>query len=275
MKQIITRGLKIGIYQKRDIDYISLTDIARFKDKRRSDYIIQNWLRNRETIEYLGIWEKINNLNFKSIEFDGFKMRAGLNSFSLTPQKWILTTRAIGLVTKKGRSGGTYGHKDIAFEFASWISPEFKLYLIKEFQRLKDEENRRLAVGWDMKRMLTKVNYRIHTDAIQQNLIPDNLSKDKINMVYASEAEVLNMALFGKTAGQWRKENPKRGGNMRDYADVTQLVVLANLEGINAELIRKGLAQARRLQMLNQTAINQMKSLIGNRSLKTLEGKIG
>lgn len=269
-KKITVKGIKIVTFQKKKSDYISLTDIARYKDKNRSDYIVQNWLRTRATIEFLGLWEKINNSDFKSIEFDGFRQNAGLNSFSLTPKRWIESTSAVGLVSKKGRTGGTFAHKDIAFEFASWISAEFKLFLIKEFQRLKEEENHRLALGWDVKRALTKINYKIHTDAVKTHLIPKNISKKQINMVYANEADVLNISLFGKTAKSWRNENPNKEGNIRDYADVTQLVVLANLEGMNAELIRQGLSQSKRLVQLNQIAITQMQSLLGNNSVKKL-----
>src|SRR3989338_1624492 len=250
-KKISVKGIEILTFKKKESDYISLTDIARYKDKERSDYILQNWMRNRSTIEFLGLWEKIHNPNFKSIEFDGFKSEAGSNSFSLTPKRWISSVNAIGIIAKPGRyGGGTFAHKDIAFEFASWISAEFKLYLIVEFQRLKEEENKRLELGWDLKRALTKINYRIHTDAIKAYLIPPYISKQSTNILYATEADLLNMALFGKTAKDWRYENPKKDGNIRDYADVTQLVVLANLEGINAELIRRGLPQDERLMQL-------------------------
>lgn len=271
IKRISVKGLEIDTFKKSESDYISLTDIARYKDENRSDYIIQNWLRNRETIEFLGLWEKINNSNFKSIEFDGFKQNSGLNSFSLTPQRWVDGTKAIGIISKKGRGGGTYAHKDIAFEFASWISAEFKLFLIKEFQRLKEEENERLLLGWDIKRMLAKVNYKIHTDAVKAHLIPRNISKQLVNVTYANEADVLNMALFGMTAKNWRDENPKKDGNIRDYADVRQLIVLANLESFNAEFIKKGLLQQERLELLNNIAITQMRSLIDSPSVKKLE----
>jgi hypothetical protein len=268
--KITVKGIEVVTFTKNESDYISLTDIARYRDRDRSDYIIQNWLRTRDTIEFLGLWEKINNVNFNSIEFDGIKQKSGLNSFSLTPKRWIEVTGAIGLVSKTGRVGGTFAHRDIAFEVATWLSPEFKLYLIKEFQRLKEEENQRLALGWDVKRILTKINYRIHTDAIKEHLIPENISSNKVNMVYANEADVLNVALFGKTAKEWRDENSGKDGNVRDYADVTQLVVLANLEGMNAELIRRGLPQSDRLVQLNQIAIVQMKSLLGSESIKKL-----
>ncbi|MBI2074607.1 MAG: KilA-N domain-containing protein [Candidatus Levybacteria bacterium] len=268
MKKIITKGIKVYTFQQNEIDYISLTDIARYKDKERTDYIIQNWMRNRDTIEFLGIWERINNPNFKPIEFDGLIKEAGLNSFSLTPKRWVLSVNAIGIIAKSGRyGGGTFAHKDIAFEFASWISAEFKLYLIKEFQRLKSEENERLALGWDIKRQLTKINYLIHTDSIKENLIPKSVTESQAKVIYASEADILNVALFGKTAKEWRDGNPRKEGNIRDYSDVTQLVVLANLEGINAELIRRGLPQSERLTQLNQIAIAQMQSLVGNTSI--------
>ena len=244
----------------RQDDFISLTDIARYKKTDRTDDLIRNWLRNRNTIEYLGIWEQLNNANFKPVEFDGFKKEAGLNSFTLTPKQWIETTGAIGIVSKSGRYGGTYAHQDIAFEFATWISVEFKLYLIKEFQRLKNEEHKGLE--WNIKRQLTKINYRIHTDAIKENLIPVTLNKQQISNVYASEADILNMALFGKTAKQWRDENPKGKGNVRDCANVSQLVCLANLENINAVFIDEGLNQQERLTRLNQIAISQMRILL-------------
>ncbi|MBI2334318.1 KilA-N domain-containing protein [Candidatus Daviesbacteria bacterium] len=272
MKKIIAKGIKVYTFKQNAIDYISLTDIARYKDKERTDYIIQNWMRNRDTIEFLGIWEQINNPNFKPIEFDGLRKNAGLNSFSLTPKRWIFSVNAIGIIAKSGRyGGGTFAHKDIAFEFASWISAEFKLFLIKEFQRLKEEENERLALGWDVKRQLTKINYLIHTDSIKENLIPRSVTKNQAKVIYASEADILNVALFGKTAKDWRDKNSNSDGNIRDYADVTQLVVLANLEGINAELIRRGLPQSERLTQLNQIAIAQMQSLVGSSSIKKLK----
>lgn len=270
-QKIQVKGIEIVTFKKNEKDYISLTDIARYKDKDRSDYILQNWMRTRSAIEFLGLWEKLYNPNFNSIEFDGFRKQSGLNSFVLTPKKWIAQTNAIGIVSKAGRYGGTYAHLDIAYEFASWISAEFKLFLIKEFQRLKQEENLRLEQGWDIKRMLTKINYKILTDAVKTHLIPANISKNRINIVYANEADVLNVALFGKTAKEWRDENKDKDGNMRDYADVTQLVVLANLEGINAELIRQGLPQSERLLQLNQVAISQMRSLLGSSSVKKLK----
>ena len=238
------------------IEYICITDIARYKNQSHTDDLIRNWLRNRNTIEFLGIWEQLNNPDFKPVEFDGFKKQAGLNSFTLTPKQWIEQTGAIGLISKAGRYGGTYAQKDIAFEFASWISVEFKLYLIKEFQRLKEQEFQQL--GWDIRRNLAKVNYLIHTDAIKQNLIPDTLTPAQISHVYADEADLLNVALFGVTARQWREQNPDIKGNMRDHANVHQLVCLANLETMNAYLIQQGVTAAERLQQLNALAISQM-----------------
>jgi hypothetical protein len=263
---------EVTVLTKGKDDYISLTDIARYKDPERSDYILQNWLRLRSTIEFIGLWEKLHNPGFNSIEFDGFKNQAGANSFSLTPKRWIQATNAVGIISSTGRYGGTFAHKDIAFEFASWISPEFKLYLIKEFQRLKEDENEKLKLGWNFQRTLAKVNYHIHTDAIKENLIPVQLDKHQVNFVYASEADMLNMALFGKTAKQWREQNPNIEGNIRDYATIEQLVVLSNLESINAVLIHQGLIQSERLQQLNTIAITQMRSLTRNARVERLKG---
>jgi len=233
--------------------------------------LIYSWMRNRNTIEFLGIWEQLHNADFKGGEFDTFKNQAGLNSFHLTPKKWIEATQAIGIQSKSGRyGGGTFAHKDLAFEFGSWLSPEFKLYLIKEFQRLKDDENDRLNLNWNLQRTLAKVNYKIHTDAIKEKLIPQWLSKESINMVYADEADMLNMALFGMTAKQWREANPKAAGNMRDEATIEQLVVLSNMESINAVLLHQGLTQNERIRQLNTIAITQMKSLVGNKTIKQL-----
>ena len=269
MSKIKVLDKEIVVYSQNDADYISLTDMARYKDAERTDYIVQNWLRNRSTVEFLGIWEQLYNPNFKPIEFDGFRKQAGLNSFVLTPKQWIEKTGAIGIVSKAGRYGGTFAHKDIAFEFASWISVEFKLYLIKEFQRLKDEEHKQL--GWDIRRNLAKINYRIHTDAIKENLIPAKLNKEQINLIYATEADLLNMALFAKTAKQWRDENPELKGNIRDYADISQLVCLSNLENLNAHFIQEGIAQAGRVQKLNAIAIHQMRLLTSDKSAKKIE----
>lgn len=260
MDKLVVRGTEINVQWdlKRD-DFLSLTDIAKIKDSDNPRYIIQNWLRNRNTIEFLGVWETLYNPNFNRVEFDAFRSQAGLNSFVMTPQKWVDATGAIGIVSKAGRYGRTYAHKEIAFEFASWISVEFKLYLVKEFERLKTEETKQL--GWDIKRNLAKINYRIHTDAIKENLIPPELSARQISLVYANEADVLNMALFGMTAKEWRDANPDLKGNIRDYANVSQLVCLSNLENLNAVFINEGVPQAKRLAKLNTIAISQMKVL--------------
>lgn len=259
-KTINADGNKIEIISNNNNkDYISITDIARVKSD-EPNVVIQNWMRNKDTIEFLGLWEQLNNKNFKSIEFEGFRNKAGSNVFTLSPQKWIFGTNAIGIISKSGKYGGTYAHKDIAFEFASWVSAKFKLYLIKEFQRLKDEEYKQF--GWDIKRNLTKINYHIHTDAIKENLIPQEISKQQANVIYATEADVLNIALFGKTAKQWRQENPSLKGNIRDYADVSQLVCLANLESLNSVLINEKIPQCERLLKLNKIAIEQMQILI-------------
>jgi len=265
-KKIEVQGSEITIIATNEQDYISLTDMVR--DIENGLVLIEKWLRNKNTIEFLGIWEEIYNPNFNSPEFEGIKNQAGLNRFALSVKQWVNKTNSIGIVAKAGRYGGTYAHKDIAFEFASWISPKFKIFLIKEFQRLKDEEQKQL--GWDIKRNLTKINYRIHTDAIKENLIPINLSKKQISFIYANEADVLNVALFGKTAKQWRDENPKEKGNIRDYANVSQLVCLANLENLNAVFINDSLEQSQRLIKLNQIAISQMKILLEDRSVKML-----
>ena len=270
-KKIEVNGTEITIFQSESSDYISLTDIARYKDSSNTDDIIKNWLRNRNTIELLGFWEQMYNPDFKPVEFDGFRKQAGLNSFVLTPKRWIETTNAIGIVSKSGRYGGTFAHKDIAFEFASWISIEFKLYIIKEFQRLKESESDRLKLEWSFQRTLAKVNYHIHTDAIKQNLIPTALDKTKINFVYANEADLLNVALFGQTAKQWRTENPELEGNIRDAATIEQLVVLSNLESLNSVFIHQGQSQSERLIQLNTIAITQMKALVNNKQIKNLK----
>jgi hypothetical protein len=270
MTKINVFNQDITLYSVKEEDYISLTDIARYKDSERTDYIILNWLRNRNTIEFLGIWERLNNPDFNPIEFDGIRNQAGLNSFILTAKRWVEETGAIGLVSKAGRYGGTYAHKDIAFEFASWVSVEFKLYLIKEFQRLKEEE--RKTLGWDIKRNLARINYHIHTDAIKAHLIPERLSPSQTSIVYASEADVLNLALFGITAADWRAGNPDKDGSMRDYADTSQLVCLSNLENLNALFIAEGLPQADRLRRLNEIAIHQM-TILTSDNQKLLPGK--
>lgn len=270
MAKIEVLSQQVTVQRREDQDYISLTDIARYKDAERTDYLIMNWLRNRNTIEFLGIWEHLNNPVFNPIEFDGIKSQSGLNSFILTVKTWVERTGAVGIVSKPGRYGGTFAHADIAFEFASWVSVEFKLYLIKEFQRLKEDERRTL--DWDIRRNLAKINYRIHTDAIKGNLIPESLSKQQAAHTYANEADVLNVALFNMTARQWRDANPDGKGNIRDQANGAQLVCLSNLESLNAELIKQGVPQRERLNRLNKVAIDQMKLLIHDTGIKRLGG---
>ena len=268
-KTITVQGFSVALLNKNQADYISLTDIANAKEgEARAADVIKNWIRNRGTLEFIGAWERMYNPDFKVVEFDHFKMNAGLPSFVLSPGHWIEKTNAVGIIVKAGRYGGTYAHKDIAFEFCSAISPVFKLYLIKEFQRLKEEENNRLNLGWNLQRTLSKINYRIHTDAIQEHLIPAELPKAKINCVYASEADLLNMALFGMTAKEWRDINPELQGNIRDYATIEQLVVLSNLESINAMLVHQGLLASERLMQLNSMAIIQLKSLFAIGKIK-------
>lgn len=271
MAKLSVLNREITVQTLNEQDYICLTDIARYKGPDATDDLIRNWIRNRNTVEFLGIWEHLNNPDFNPVEFDGFRRQAGLNSFTLTPKQWIEKTKAIGIISKAGRYGGTYAHIDIAFEFAAWISVEFKLYLIKEFQRLKEQERHQL--GWDIRRNLAKINYRIHTDAIQEKLVPPELTAVQTNLVYASEADVLNVALFGMTAKQWRDSHPAEKGNIRDYADVSQLVCLSNLENLNALFIREGISQAERLGKLNQIAIQQMRLLTDDLRIKRLAGK--
>ena len=268
MKTLIVKKQEINISQIQDEEYISLTDIARYKNTENPKGVVQNWLRNRNTIEFLGIWESIHNPNFKGIEFEAFKKEAGLHSFTLAPQKWIEVTEAIGLVSKSGKGGGTYAHRDIAFEFASWVSVEFKIYLIQEFERLKENEQK--EYGWNAKRELSKINYKIHTDAIKNNLIPEELTNQQINLVYAEEADVLNMALFGMTAKEWREKNPNKKGNIRDYASINELICLANLENTNSIFINERMSQSERLYKLNQIAISQMKILTRDNKTKLL-----
>ena len=267
MSKINVEGSEISIIAMDDKDYISLTDMVRNIENGLA--LIEKWLRNKNTIEFLGIWEEMYNSDFNSLEFEGIKNEAGLNRFVLSVKQWVEKTNSIGIVAKAGRYGGTYAHKDIAFEFASWVSPYFKLYLIKEFERLKEEEQKKL--GWDIKRNLAKINYRIHTDAIKNNLIPEKLPKEKINIIYANEADILNMALFGMTAKEWRDENPNLKGNIRDYADISQLVCLSNLENLNAVFINEGMKQSDRLRKLNSIAIEQMKILSEAESIKKLK----
>jgi hypothetical protein len=258
MSKIVVDNTSITVLRFKESDFISLTDIA----KRKSDEpsaVIGNWIRNRNTIEYLGIWETLYNPDFKLLEFEGFRKEAGLNAFTLSPLKWVITTNAAGICVKSGRYGGTFAHKDIAFKFASWISVEFELYLYKEFQRLKEEEQKQL--GWSAKRELAKLNYRIHTDAIKQNLIPPELDRRKASIVYANEADVLNVAMFGMTAQEWREANPDKKGNIRDYANINELICLSNLESLNAVFINDGIPQGERLLKLNRVAISQMKVL--------------
>jgi hypothetical protein len=258
MAKIKVKDTDVVILSINDVDFISLTDIAKFKTADTSA-VIGNWMRNRNTIEFLGIWEILYNPNFKPLEFEGFKKEAGLNAFTLSPLKWINSTNAIGIIVKSGRYGGTFAHKDIAFKFASWISVEFELYIVKEFQRLKEQEQDQL--GWSAKRELAKLNYHIHTDAIKQNLLPPELTPIQTSIIYANEADVLNMALFGITAKQWRNENPHLKGNIRDYASINELICLSNLENLNAVFINESIPQNERLIKLNQIAIQQMKIL--------------
>lgn len=256
MAKITVDDSEITVVRINDEDYLSLTDMMKAHD---GEFFFHNWLRNRNTIEFLGIWEKVYNPNFNSVEFDRIKSMAGLNNFRISAKEWIESTNAIGLVSKAGRYGGTYAHKDLAMEFAMWISPEFKVYLIREFQRLKEEEQKQL--GWSAKRELSKINYRIHTDAIKNNLIPDDVTSVQANVIYADEADVLNVAMFGMTAKMWRDQNPTLKGNIRDYANINQLICLSNMENLNAVFIEKGMTQSERLIELNKIAIHQMKIL--------------
>ena len=269
-KTINVKGTKITIIKQgnADYDYISLTDMLKAKD---GDFFISDWLRNRNTVEFLGIWERIYNPDFNYGEFAIIKSKAGLNNYKISAKEWVEKTKAIGLKATTGRYGGTYAHKDIAFEFGMWISAEFKIYLIKEFQRLKEDEAENLKLGWNLQRTLAKINYKIHTDAIKEKLIPHELTKEQVNMEYANEADLLNVALFGITAKMWRDQNSKLKGNIRDYASIEQLVVLSNLESINALLIRDSLSQKDRILKLNNTAIIQMKSLLTNNGVKKLK----
>lgn len=272
INKINVQNIEISVVSSHGDDFICITDIAKSKESEsRAADIIKNWIRNRATLEFLGTWEQLNNPDFKVVEFDHFKMQAGLPSFVLGPGTWVEKTNAKGIYVKHGKYGGTYAHKDIAFEFCSAISPVFKLFLIKEFQRLKEDENSRLKLEWNLQRTLAKINYRIHTDAIKENLIPEQLTKQQINIIYASEADLLNMSLFGKTAKQWRDENPVKEGNIRDYATIEQLVVMSNLESVNSVLIHQGLQQSERLIQLNKIAITQMKSLVESSTMKKLK----
>lgn len=267
VSKINVEGSEISIIAKDNRDYISLTDMVR--NVENGVALIEKWLRNKNTIEFLGIWEEMYNANFNSTEFEGIKNEAGFNRFILSVKQWVNKTNSIGIIAKAGRYGGTYAHKDIAFEFASWVSPYFKLYLIKEFERLKEEEQKQL--GWDIKRNLAKINYKIHTDAIKNNLVPEKLSKERINYIYASEADILNVALFGMTAKEWRESNPELKGNMRDYADISQLVCLSNLENLNAVFINEGMDATERIEKLNAIAIEQMRILTESERIKKLK----
>ena len=270
---IEAKGIAIQVYTE-DFknDYISLTDIARYKNSEEPNVVVANWMRNYNTIEYLGIWEQLNNLEFNPLEFEGFLREAGSNAFTLSPQKWVNMTNAKGIYVKLGRGGGTFAHKDIAFKFASWISAEFELYIIKDYQRLKDDENSRLSLGWNLNREISKINYKIHTDAIKEYLLKD-LTNEQLSYQYASEADMLNVALFNKRAKQWREENPDLKGNMRDYASLNELLVLANMESYNAILIGKGMDQKERMIELRKLARTQLMSLekLGDSDIKKLE----
>ena len=265
------KGHEISViaYENQE-DYISLTDIAKQKNPDAPADIIKNWLRSRSTIEFLGLWESLNNSDFKLVEFDQFKNESGSNSFVLSPKKWIDSTGAIGITSRAGRNGGTYAHRDIAFEFASWISPEFKLYIIKDYQRLREDESYRLSKDWNLRRQISKTNYRIHTDSIKENLINNKLTKKQIGFTYADEADVLNVALFGLTAKEWRSRNPDKDGNMRDYASIEELIVMSNLESMNAQFISEKIPQSERLEKLNKMARFQLESLLNNASLKKI-----
>ena len=267
---IEVQGAAITILSKENGDYISLTDMVR--NFEGGGALIEQWLKNKDTVLFLGVWERMHNSDFNSLEFEGIRNEAGRNSFFLSAKAWVERTRAKGLSASAGRYGGTFAHKDIAFEFGSWLSPEFKLYLIKEFQRLKDDENRRLSLAWSLNRTLSKLNYRIHTDAVKAHLIPAVVTPAQAAIVYATEADVLSVALFGLTAKQWRESNPKLEGNIREYASVEQLLVLANIEGMNAEFIHMGLAQGERLKRLNQIAIRQLEVLTVAPVAKRLQG---
>jgi len=269
---INVQGTEITVITSKEDDYISLTDMANAKDgQARAADVIKNWIRTRTTLEFLGVWEQLYNPDFKVVEFDHFKMQAGLPSFVLSTSEWIEKTNAIGIYVKQGKSGGTYAHKDIAFEFGSAISAVFRLFLIKEFQRLKEDELQQKSLEWNLQRTLSKVNYRIHTDAIREHIIPNIVTKEQISYTYAEEADLLNVALFGMTAKQWRDANLDLKGNIRDYATLEQLVVLSNMESINALLIQQQLTQGERLVQLNNVAITQMRSLMGNKGLKGLK----
>lgn len=264
IESVNVQGTEVSVLTHRKDDYISLTDMAKYKNAETTGLVISHWLSTRYTVEFMGIWEKINNPTFNVTEFSNIRSESGSNGFVLTSKQWIAKTNAIGIIAKPGRYGGTYAHRDIAFEFATWLSPEFKFFLITEFQRLKSDEQQKISQEWNLQRTLSKINYRIHTDAIREQVIPIEVSNAQATAIYASEADMLNVALFGMTAAEWRAKNPEKAGNIRDNAELEQLVVLSNLESINALLIRQGLPQSERLLQLNNTAIIQMKSLVGS-----------
>ncbi|MCJ7836871.1 KilA-N domain-containing protein [Cuneatibacter sp. NSJ-177] len=269
--KITAKGMQISVVSDGSYDdYISLTDIAKYKSEDPAA-TIQNWMRGRDVIEFLGLWETLHNPDFKPLEFEGFKSRAGSNAFTLSPKRWVEATAAIGMYSKSGRNGGTFAHRDIAFEFASWISAEFKLYIITDYQRLKTDENSRLSLNWNMNREISKINYRIHTDAIKEHLIVPELPKQYQSFTYATEADVLNVAMFGMTAKQWREANPNLDGNIRDHATLQQLIILSNIESLNAEMIKQGIGRNKRLVELNRIAKDQMISLLKSAGIKRLE----
>ena len=267
--EIVVKDTIVKTVRKGDVDYICMTDIAKMKNAIDPNGVVANWMRNRNTVEFLGIWETLYNPNFNPLEFEGIRKNAGLNAFTLSPTRWVELTNAMGIISQAGRYGGTYACSDIAFEFASWISVEFRLYLVKEFQRLKAEEQK--LIGWSAKRELSKINYRIHTDAIKQNLIPEEVTQHQASIIYAEEADVLNVAMFGKTAKQWRDENPEQKGNIRDYASINELICLSNMENLNAVFIEQGIPQSERLVKLNQIAIQQMRVLENDGGRKLLK----
>ncbi len=273
---IKAKGIDISIYTEDfQNEFISLTDIAKYKSDDPTA-VIQNWMRGRDVIEFLGLWEMLHNSDFKPIEFEGFKNQAGANAFTMSPKKWIESTNAIGIISKSGRYGGTYAHSDIAFEFASWISPEFKLYIIKDYKRLKSDETSRLSLNWNLNREISKLNYRIHTDAIKENLLPQELTAKQVSFTYADEADMLNVVLFGETAKEWREANVDKNGNMRDYASINELLVLANLESYNAILIKQGKSQKERMLLLRELVVQQLKTLaaVGTNNLSRIESKV-
>ncbi len=271
-KTIQAKGTEIAIISRNnEDDFISLTDIAKYKNKDDAFIVINNWMRLRDTIEFLGLWESLSNPEFKPIEFDRFRQESGYNAFTLSPQKWIKATNAVGIISKSGRYGGTFAHKDIAFEFASWISAEFKLYVIKDYQRLKESETSQKALDWNLSRAISKINYKIHTDAIKENLIPHIVSKSQQTFTYASEADILNVAMFGITAKEWKEQHPDAKGNIRDSATIQQLIILSNMESMNAELIKQGITQDQRLSILNKMAIDQMTSILSSATTKKLQ----